>query len=54
MLDKKLYMAAELMEQFCSETKCSKCPLREVCYDMDREKSMGQVILNALRNETGV
>ncbi len=46
---KKVYRAAELLEDFCSETACRVCPIVKLCNKVSVEKSIGQAIMVRIR-----
>lgn len=47
---KKVYRAAELLEDFCSETSCRACPIVKLCNRVGNEKPIGQAIMERIRN----
>lgn len=49
----KIYKAAELMEEFCAEVGCLDCPLKKLCNKMDKDKPIGQKIIESI-GEVGV
>ena len=36
----KIYKASELLYEFCKETVCEECPIRELCNKMDSNLSL--------------
>lgn len=47
---KKVYQAAELLENFCSETACRVCPIVKLCNRIDTRKPIGQAIMEKIRD----
>lgn len=45
----KAYRAAELLEDFCSETSCRVCPIVKLCNRVGNEKPIGQAIMERIR-----
>ena len=42
----KIYKAAELLEDFCSETACPECPIRKLCNKIDKNAPIAVEIIN--------
>ncbi len=47
---KKVYQAAELLEDFCSETACRVCSIVKLCNWIFCEKPIVQAIMERIRN----
>ncbi len=45
----KVYHAAELLNDFCSETACSECKIRKLCNRIDENKPIGIAIINNIK-----
>ena len=41
----KIYKAAELLEDFCSETACPDCPIRKLCNKIDKNAPIAAGII---------
>ena len=41
----KIYKAAELLEDFCSETACPECPIRKLCNKIDKNAPIADEII---------
>ncbi len=46
---RKVYQAAELLFDFCSETACPECPIKKLCNKIDKDKPVGQAIMESIR-----
>lgn len=45
----KVYQAANLLMNFCAETVCTVCPIKDLCNKIDMASPIGHVIMENIR-----
>lgn len=45
----EIYKAVELLNDFCSETACPDCPIRELCDKINKHMPIGQGVLRSIK-----
>ena len=41
----KVYVATELLNNFCADTACPECPIQKLCNRIDKNDPIGAAIL---------
>lgn len=44
----KIYKAGELLDDFCADTACPKCPIEKLCLKMDKDAPIGQKLIKSI------